>query len=138
MNIMYKHIHLNFGVISFINKEMVTFIQLRDTYKFGLVYVYLGRVLNVGGASRRHFRSQRKCPVSSVSFSWDVRGTSTTKSTVTERVKRVMVVYTRSFDFFYVLICCFVHGKQLVSCRDSQLLNHTVPRQVSRRLLTCV
>ena len=36
MNIMYKHIYLNFGVISFINKEMVTFIQLH-TYKFGLV-----------------------------------------------------------------------------------------------------
>ena len=57
-------------------------------------------------ASRRHFRSQRKCPVSSVSFSWDVRGTSKTKSTVTECVKRVMVVYTRSFDLFYVFICC--------------------------------
>ena len=39
MNIMYKHIYLNFGVISFIDKEMVTFIQLH-TYKFGLVYIY--------------------------------------------------------------------------------------------------
>ena len=58
-------------------------------------------------ASRRHFRSKRKCLLSSVSFSWDVRGTSSTKSTVTECVKRVMVVYTISFDFFYVLICCF-------------------------------
>ena len=37
MNIMYKHIFLNFGVISFINKEMVSLIQLH-TYKFGLVY----------------------------------------------------------------------------------------------------
>ena len=37
MNIMFKHIYLNFGVISFINKEMVTYIQLH-TYKFGLVY----------------------------------------------------------------------------------------------------
>ena len=36
MNIMYKHIYLNFGVISFMNKELVTFIQLH-TYKFGLV-----------------------------------------------------------------------------------------------------
>ena len=44
-------------------------------------------------ASQRHFR-------------WDVRGISTTKSSVTECVKRVMV-NTRSFDFFYVLICCF-------------------------------
>ena len=32
MNIMYKHIFLNFGVISFINKEMVTLFQLH-TYK---------------------------------------------------------------------------------------------------------
>ena len=38
MNIMYKHIYLNFGLISFINKEMVTFIKLH-TYKFGLVYI---------------------------------------------------------------------------------------------------
>ena len=37
MAIMCKHIYLNFGVISFKNKEMVTFIQLH-TYKFGLVY----------------------------------------------------------------------------------------------------
>ena len=37
MNIMYKHIFLNFGVISFINKEMVLLFQLH-TYKFGLVY----------------------------------------------------------------------------------------------------
>ena len=36
MNIMYKHIFLNFGVISFINKEMVSIFQLH-TYKFGLV-----------------------------------------------------------------------------------------------------
>ena len=37
MTIMYKHIFLNFGVISFINKEMVSLFQLH-TYKFGLVY----------------------------------------------------------------------------------------------------
>ena len=37
MNIMYKRIFLNFGVISFINKEMVSLFQLH-TYKFGLVY----------------------------------------------------------------------------------------------------
>ena len=36
MNIMYKHIFLNFCVISFINKEMVPIFQLH-TYKFGLV-----------------------------------------------------------------------------------------------------
>ena len=43
----------------------------------------------------------------STPFSWGVRGTSSTKFTVTECVKRVMVVYNRGFDFFYVLICCF-------------------------------
>ena len=37
MNIMYKHIYVNCGVISFINNEMVTFIQLH-TYKFGQKY----------------------------------------------------------------------------------------------------
>ena len=36
LNIMYKHIFLNFGEISFINKEMVSLFQLH-TYKFGLV-----------------------------------------------------------------------------------------------------
>ena len=38
MNIMYKHMFLNFGVISFINKKIVSLFQLH-TYKFGLVYV---------------------------------------------------------------------------------------------------
>ena len=38
MNIIYKHIFLNFGVISFINKDMVSLFQLH-TYKFGLVYM---------------------------------------------------------------------------------------------------
>ena len=38
MNIMYKHIFLNFGLISYINKEMVLLFQLH-TYKFGLVYL---------------------------------------------------------------------------------------------------
>ena len=37
MNIMYKRIFLNFGVISFINKVMVSLYQLH-TYKFGLEY----------------------------------------------------------------------------------------------------
>ena len=37
MNIMNKNIFLNFGIISFINKEMVSLFQLH-TYKFGLVY----------------------------------------------------------------------------------------------------
>ena len=48
----------------------------------------------------------KEVPLSSVLFSWDVRGTPSTKSTVTECMKQVMVV-TRSFGFFYVLICCF-------------------------------
>ena len=43
MKIMYKHIFLNFGVLSFINKEMVSFFQLH-TYKFGLVYVSVSSV----------------------------------------------------------------------------------------------
>ena len=38
MNIMYKRIFLNFGVISYINKEMVSLFQLH-TYKFGQVYI---------------------------------------------------------------------------------------------------
>ena len=37
MKIMYKHIFLSFGVISFIDKEMVSLFQLH-TYKFDLVY----------------------------------------------------------------------------------------------------
>ena len=37
MSIMFKHIFLNFGVISFINKEIVSIFQLH-TYKFGQVY----------------------------------------------------------------------------------------------------
>ena len=36
MNTMYKHILFNFGVILFIEEEMVLFFQLH-TYKFGLV-----------------------------------------------------------------------------------------------------
>ena len=37
IKIMYKHILLNFGVLSFINKEMVLLFLLH-TYKFDLVY----------------------------------------------------------------------------------------------------
>ena len=40
MNIMYKHIFLNFGEDSLINKEMVSYIQLH-TYNFGLVYIWI-------------------------------------------------------------------------------------------------
>ena len=40
INIMYKRTFLNFDVISFKNKEMVSLFQLH-TYKFGLVYMYL-------------------------------------------------------------------------------------------------
>ena len=53
MNIMYKHIFLNFGVISFINKEIVSFIQLH-TYKFGLVYLILkARIIEFAHALTR-------------------------------------------------------------------------------------
>ena len=45
-------------------------------------------------------------PPPSILFSWDARGTCSTKSTVTEFVERVLVV-TRRLDFFYILICCF-------------------------------
>ena len=38
MKIMYKHIFPNFGGISFINNEMVAFLQLH-AYKFCLVYL---------------------------------------------------------------------------------------------------
>ena len=38
MDIMYKHICLNYGVISLMNKEIVLFFQLH-TNKFGLVYM---------------------------------------------------------------------------------------------------
>ena len=52
MNIIYKRIFLNFGVISFINKEMVSLFQLH-TYKFGLVYMHVHLtflyVLNIRG-----------------------------------------------------------------------------------------
>ena len=37
MNIIYKHLFPNFGVISFTNKTLVSFFKLH-TYKFGLVY----------------------------------------------------------------------------------------------------
>ena len=51
------------------------------------------------------------------------------KSTVTECVKRVMVVYTRSFDFFYVLICCIestVSSQCRVETVSYIVLKHTV------------
>ena len=40
MNIEYKYIVLIFCVISFTNKEMVSFFQLH-TYNFGLVYMFI-------------------------------------------------------------------------------------------------
>ena len=43
---------------------------------------------------------------------------------------------------FGFLLCfnllLYVHGEQLGSCRDDQLLIHTVPGQVSRRQLTSI
>ena len=49
----------------------------------------------------------------------------------------------KKFCFLLCFLLCFdlllyVHGKQMVSCRNSQLLNQTVPGQVSRRQLTSV
>ena len=49
MNIMYKRIFLNFGVILFINIEMVSLFQLH-TYKFGLVYMQKAGFLIVRAA----------------------------------------------------------------------------------------
>ena len=44
--------------------------------------------------------------------------------------------------FFLFLLCfdllLYVHGKQLGSCRDSPLLNRTVPRQISCRQFTSI
>ena len=56
-------------------------------------------------ALRGHFPLKGSAPSRVLSFSWGVRETSLAKSTMTECVKRVMVVYTRSVDFFYGLIC---------------------------------
>ena len=43
---------------------------------------------------------------------------------------------------FYVTEQCrvlfYVYGKHLRSCRDSQFLNHTVPRQASLRQFTSI
>ena len=39
-----------------------------------------------------------------------------------------------SFCLFDLML--YVHGKQLRSCRDDQLLNHTSPGQASRKKLT--
>ena len=42
------------------------------------------------------------------------------------------------------MFCClfdlmlYIHGKQLRSCWDGQLLNHTVPRQASQRQFTSI
>ena len=50
MDIVYERIFLNFGVISFINKEMVTLFQLH-TYKFGLVYINHFQTIALGTLS---------------------------------------------------------------------------------------
>ena len=57
INIMYKHIFHNFGVISFINKEMVSLFQLH-TYKFGLVYSRYKRLIDITGLPRSNFEVQ--------------------------------------------------------------------------------
>ena len=41
-----------------------------------------------------------------------------------------------SYPLFDLML--YVHGKQLRSCRDGQLLNHTVPGQASRRQFTSI
>ena len=41
-----------------------------------------------------------------------------------------------AFVLFDLMLYMYVHGKQLRSCWDGQLLNHTVPRHASRMQLT--
>ena len=43
----------------------------------------------------------------------------------------------KTFDFLFDLML-YVHGKQLRSCRDSQLLNQAVPGQASQRQFTSI
>ena len=61
MNIMYKHIFLNFGVISFINKEMVSLFQLH-TYKFGLVYIHFLQAVCVLREHPKTFHENERDP----------------------------------------------------------------------------
>ena len=97
----------------------------------------MGRLSFTGGVAfpLHHGGYKRKCPLSRELFSWDVRGTSSTKSTVTECVKKVMVVYSRSFDFFYVENFCFT---STVSSWCHVGTVHTVPMQVFRQQFTSI
>ena len=98
-------------------------------------------------------------PLSSELFSWDV---FSTKSRVTECVKRICLLCddevlaalqkfpavdkltetNGGHKMFRFLLCfdllLYVHGKQLGSCRGSQLRNHTVTGQVFRRQFTSI
>ena len=42
------------------------------------------------------------------------------------------------FDLLLYFILFYVNGKQLRSCRDGQLLNHTVPGQDSQKQFTSI
>ena len=90
------------------------------------------------------FSLLKDCPVSSVSFSWDVRGTSITKSTVTECVKRVMVVYTRSFNgalltvYLYMLYPIATFQKAGTCLDDHQsMAKQPIKSCVSNQSCTC-
>ena len=62
-----------------------------------------------------------------------------------DRFLRTRLIYNLyHLDRSWLCIIClfdlvlYIHGKQLRSCRDSQLLNHTVLRQVSQRQFTSI
>ena len=46
--------------------------------------------------------------------------------------------YSEQLMFVLFDLMLYVHGKQLRSCWDGQLLNQTVPRQASQRLFTSI
>ena len=49
------------------------------------------------------------------------------------------LLFQNHFFLFSCLICCFyVHSKQLRSCWEGQLLNHTVPGQASQKQFTSI
>ena len=113
MNIIYKNIVLNFGVISFINKEMVSFVPLH-TYKFGL------------------FRKRK-----TLKILWSVDEMISRLNGFSHPLPvtcgaQVFIFYECWIcAFVYILFVClfvclfdlmlYVHGKQLRSCFDSQL-----------------
>ena len=46
--------------------------------------------------------------------------------------------YFNKFDFDLFGLMLYLHGKQLMSCRDSQLLSNTIPGQACKRQFTVI